>query len=821
MKRPGIRTPCRILAVGVLLIAISSATAADPVRIGVVFDGEATVTAELFDQVKKEILTLTEGEFDVRFEDQDVHAGDWTVRSVNASIDTLLKDPEVDLVLALGPLASHTFCCREVLPKPVIAGVVIDSRLQDLPRQDGASGVHNLNYLAFPASFERDLDVFLEIVPFSKLTVVFNRWFLDVVPEISEQIRELVAQRDLGFELVAVGDSVEQALAAIPDDAEAVYLAPLLHLSDADRQRFIEGLKQRYLPSFSLFGVAEVTRGVYAAQRDSAFYDRLARRIALNVQRILLGEEPGTIPVTVPDRRRLVINMETARAIGIYPPWHLLTEAELLNEKVESFPVLTLSQAVERAVDANLDLAARTRDVAAGAQAVRQARAVLRPRLDVDLTGVQIDRDRAAMDFSAQAEVTWTAGLTLTQLIYSDPALANVKIQGHAQLSREQELEQLRLDIVQATMISYVNVLLAETVEQIRKSNLEVSRSNLELAQVRRSVGTAGPGEVYRWQSEVATARRDLVDARAATYQARVALNRLMARRLEEGFKTVDVTFEAVMGAGTAPDGAVGSADADQEPILFRGRQQVLGYIQTPLHFEIFRQFMVEEGLSRAPELAQLDAAIDAQERALTSARRAYWAPEVALQASFDERLETGGETSVIVDSMADESWSLGLSATLPLWSGGSRGADVIEAEETLAGLELQRRVLAKRLEQLIRSELFVTNASYSGIRLTHEAATAARKNLDVVTDAYSRGVVDVLDLLDAQNASLQAELASATALYEFLINLVDVERAINWFEVERTAPEQAAWFGRLQAFFAEHGLKPRPVPALLPEEQP
>ena len=811
-----------ILAAGLLVPGPAAAQGDDPVRVGVVFDGHATVTRQLFDQVKQEVLTLTEGEFDVRFEDEDLLYGDWTVRSIDASIDVLLKDPEVDLVLALGPLASHTFCCREALPKPVIAGIVVDARLQDLPERDGASGVHNLNYLTFPSSFERDVELFEEIVPFRKLTVVFNRWFLDVVPELGEQAREVVSQRDLGFELIAVGDSVEEALAAIPDDAEAIYMAPLLHLPDAERERFIDGLRARYLPSFSLFGVAEVALGVLAGQRDSAFYNRLARRIALNVQRILLGEDPGTIPVAVPDRRRLVINMETARAIGIYPPWHLLTEADLLNEEPESFPVLTLRQAVERAVDANLDLAARTRDVAAGAQTVRVARAALRPQLELGLTGVQIDRDRAAMDFSAQAERTWTGGLTLTQLIYSDPALANVKIQGHAQLTREQELEQLRLDIVQETMVTYMNVLLAETVEQIRKINLELSRSNLELAQVRRTVGTAGPGEVYRWQSEVATARRDLVDARAFTYQARVALNRLMHRRLEEGYLTEDITLDLVMDRDLSrPEGAAAPRDgAGGGSILFRSRQQVVGYTLTPLHFEIFRQFMADEGLARAPELARLDAAIDAQERALKSARRAFWSPEVALQAGLDDVLSTGGEVSSLVDSMEDLSWSLALSASLPLYAGGARRAEVTLAEDSLADLELQRQALAERLEQLIRSKLYLTNAAYSGIQLTREAAAAARKNLDVVTDSYSQGVVDVLDLLDAQNASLQADLAAASALYEFFINLIDVERAVNWFEVDRSTQEQAAWFSRLEKFFADHGLKPRPAPSLGEAEQ-
>ena len=790
---------------------------AEPIRIGVVFDGEADVTNQLLEQIQGEILTLTEGEFDVRFEAEDVLAGDWTETGIHASVDVLLRDPDVDLVLALGVVASHVFCCREDLPKPVIAGFVIDSTLQDLPLVDGASGVENLNYLAFPSTFERDIDLFYEIVPFSKVTVVFNRWFVNIVPEISEQIRQLVAAKGLGFEIISVGESVDEALAAISKDAEAVYLAPLLHLPEAERQRFIDGLIAKRLPSFSIFGVAEVADGVLAAQRDDAFYDRLARRIALNVQRILLGEDAGTIPVTVPDRQRLAINMQTARSIMVFPPWHLLTEADLVHEKPEDLPVLTIGEAVAAAVAANLDIAAKQRDVAAGVEDIARARSALRPRLEVGASAVQIDDDRASSPFAGQAERTWTGSLTLTQLIYSEPALANVRIQGHAQLTREQELEQLRLDIAQEAMVTYMNVLLAQTVEEIRKSNLEVSRSNLELARVRRAVGYAGPGEVFRWESEVATARRDLVDARAETYQARIALNRLMHEPMEDGYQTQAITLQEVFEAPLAVpigESAVG------EPILFRSRQHVLPFIGTPLHFDVFRQFMVDEGLSRAPELAQLDAAIDAQKRLLESARRAFRLPEVALQAQLDEVLERGGDGAASLDAAPDSSWSLALQATLPLYAGGSRRADVVSAEETLADLELQREALSERLEQLIRATLYVTNASFSGIRLTQEAANAARKNLELVTDAYSQGVVDVLDLLDAQSASLAADLAAASELFQFFIDLINVERAVNWFEFEHSPQEQAAWFVRLEEYFAEHGLEPRAVSGRLPTEE-
>ena len=42
---------------------------------------------------------------------------------------------------------------------------------------------------------------------------------------------------------------------------------------------------------------------------------RMARRIALNLQRILLGDDPGTLPVDIERTEVMTINMATARAI--------------------------------------------------------------------------------------------------------------------------------------------------------------------------------------------------------------------------------------------------------------------------------------------------------------------------------------------------------------------------------------------------------------------------------------------------------------------------------------------------------------------------
>ncbi|MEO0996865.1 MAG: TolC family protein, partial [Pseudomonadota bacterium] len=141
---------------------------------------------------------------------------------------------------------------------------------------------------------------------------------------------------------------------------------------------------------------------------------------------------------------------------------------------------------------------------------------------------------------------------------------------------------------------------------------------------------------------------------------------------------------------------------------------------------------------------------------------------------------------------------------TLPLFSGGRRRAELARARLERRQIAIERDALAERIAQNIRAAMHRLYASYGSIGLSREAASAARSNLDLVTDAYARGAVNVIQLLDAQDQTLEAELGAENALYDFLADALEMQRAAARFDFLESAEEQVMIRRRLEEYLQE-----------------
>ena len=184
--------------------------------------------------------------------------------------------------------------------------------------------------------------------------------------------------------------------------------------------------------------------------------------------------------------------------------------------------------------------------------------------------------------------------------------------------------------------------------------------------------------------------------------------------------------------------------------------------------------------------------------------------PDVALSASAGNNLDrsgAGSDTSGLM--LDDESWTVALNASLPLFSGGALRSRLSRSRHALFQLELQYASLTEIVEARMRAALYQVGSSFPAIELSQDAARAAAANLELVTDAYSKGAVSVTDLIDAQDASLAAGLAAAEAEYAFLIDYMEVLRARGSYDLLLEPQKTSDWYQSIEAYFSERGVAP------------
>ncbi len=766
-----------------LFIAMSTNLyAAKTIRVGVLLDGPVKREYVPLDQIIKETQDLNKNEFNIEFPDNKFKHGNWQVDGIKKELINLLNDPSVDLIIANGILGSQQAAQIKNLNKPVIATIVADRVLQNLPyKESGVSGKSNYVYISDDRTVGSDLRNFHELAQFNHLGIIVDKLFLDSLPELFKVTEG--AQKDIGFKLtfIPVTTDLGSALNDMPSDIDAMYVPPLLRFGQKEFQQFAQELIAIKMPSFSLMGRAELKMGLLATSsgRDLDTL-RYARRIALLVQSILLGENAANLKVALSQPEKLAINMQTARAIDFSPNWRFLETADLLYEAaLENKTSLTLTQAIEEAITSNLSLQVDRLDLELAKDNINSSRSVLLPQLSISSGITQIGKDQARLQGS---ERSTDASLNLSQTIYSESQRSGYAVAKLLHQAEDANLKSRILNVVSNTATSYLQLLLAEATEKVRKSNVKVSETNLELAEARLKIGSSDRSDVLRWKSQIATDRRNLYSAESSREQASINLKQLIHKPLSE------------------PIGVTDDGISDQLNIL--ESDKFTRFFDNPRSFDLFTEFEVERALKNAPELARAEYIIASNERELKAAKRSYYVPDVSLNARYGENFDrngVSGNNSVLLD----DEWSVGVEASLPLFTGGALKSEVSRARNTLLQNQYSNKDLEEQIETRVRNSLKQAKGTYPAIRLANDAAQAAKENLSLVIDSYSQGVVSITDLIDAQDASLEANLAAVDAQYQFMIDWIEVQRAVANFDVLLEANGFENWYQALNEYFA------------------
>jgi putative tryptophan/tyrosine transport system substrate-binding protein len=176
------------------------------------------------------------------------------------------------------------------------------------------------------------LELLKEAVPkLTRVAILFDPTFPGVTAAEQEQVE--AEARKLGLTLTAIAvqrpDDIERALARVTKERPgALWVVPVGPLAGSVR-RVIGFATEQRLPTIfpSRFFIDVGGLMSYGYDREP-----LVRRAASYVDRILRGAKPADLPIEQPTKFELVINLKTAKALGLTIPRSLLLRADQVTE---------------------------------------------------------------------------------------------------------------------------------------------------------------------------------------------------------------------------------------------------------------------------------------------------------------------------------------------------------------------------------------------------------------------------------------------------------------------------------------------------------
>ena len=236
---------------------------------------------------------------------------------------------KVDLIVAAGtpPVAAARRATNSI---PIVFVASIDPIATGLAVSLARPGGNVTGLAAIHADLMgKRLELLREMVPtLTRLALVGQ----DVNPGNAEYLRQAdAAARNLGI-------AVQHVTVRGPDDFDRAFKAALganalIQLDDvlftSHRKQVVELAVKHHLPAIYGFREFPEAGGLMSYGPD---LPDLYRRAAGHIDRILKGARPGDLPIEEPTKFELVINLKTAKALGLTIPPSLLARADQVIE---------------------------------------------------------------------------------------------------------------------------------------------------------------------------------------------------------------------------------------------------------------------------------------------------------------------------------------------------------------------------------------------------------------------------------------------------------------------------------------------------------
>jgi putative tryptophan/tyrosine transport system substrate-binding protein len=263
-------------------------------------------------------------------EGQDMHLdirwneGDAAERTRALATELLRLSPDVILASTTPNL---TALLRQGPAMPIVFMLVSDPLAQGFVSNLAQPGGNITGFAVYEFSIGgKWIDLLKQMTPtLARVAIMFNP---DTSPPFWLSAFEAAAPA-LGVEVMAAPvhnpADIRRMVEKISSQPNAGLIVPTDTFLRVHRDLIVEQTARHRLPAMYFSRLFTAAGGLMSYDADS---ETQFKQAAVYVDRILRGAKPGNLPVQTPTKFNLVINVKTARALGIEVPMSLLLNAD-------------------------------------------------------------------------------------------------------------------------------------------------------------------------------------------------------------------------------------------------------------------------------------------------------------------------------------------------------------------------------------------------------------------------------------------------------------------------------------------------------------
>ncbi|PIE01976.1 MAG: hypothetical protein CSA81_09520 [Acidobacteria bacterium] len=744
------------------------------VSIGILGEVREQKGDEAFLKLIQEVKAVTGSEVTVTYDPAFFLPSENKIEQSEQNYQFLVQSPEIDIILAYGPINNFVLSKKTSFPKPVILFGVVNAESISLYETDKIKAVPNLCRILTPFSFKRDLESFYNIFPFKKVGVVLDRT-LEAFYPIRDNLDQIAHSLSVNCQTIYADDvHFHDKLKQV----DAVYLASM-NQTESGFLKMLQEINKLKLPSFAAYSYQSDQASVLISASPKEAQGRIIRRLALNFEAIINGTPPSEIPAVIDFNSELTLNLETAFEIGFPLRVSVLMDVNLEGhaDRLSADHTYNLLEVMETTVRKNLDLSAGKRNVELAANEKAIARSEYLPDVSLNASSSALDPDIAAISGGTRPRYTTDGSLVFEQLIFSENANGAVRVNSELEKASRSTYQALELDTVLNACVAYFKSLIAKTNFVLNVENLRVTRKNYQIAEQQYTAGQIGKADVLRWRSELADSNQQVVtsfnDMNSALQELNFVLNNPINMRID-----------------------VEDARLNSDIFSNYSHLQLLDVVDDPVLREKFIDVLHEMALKRTPELQSLIYNIRSVREIAEMYRRSRYLPQLSFRGLYNQNVSTGGEGSVYPIGAAeppDGYYNLTLNFSLPVFQKKQHRLKMSQARIQKDQMEINRSKLELEIRKQISKTILALINQIASIELSKISAESAKESLGLMQTAYANGATTITTLIDAQRAYLQARLTESNANYQFLLSSLQLERIIAHFFLLHSEQENQA----------------------------